>query len=269
ARGRARRARVGRSAGQRVPPVLAVARRRRVRPRQSPHRRGVLSAALAQPPDRTLARNAPSRRARNQRGNRCRRRRRVRGERPRHDRGRGARRDAARSRRAARAARGAHRRTADGVSGPPRPRDAASALARARQRRLMLRVLTNQWELKLVATIVAFTLWFFVATSEQAQLTLPAPVEYIGLSPTFVLVAGQRESVDVEIRAARSLVAKLGSETVHVRVDLAGLGEGESTVQLTPLDVQLPAGATVRRITPGQLRLTVAAAATGRASVVP
>jgi len=122
----------------------------------------------------------------------------------------------------------------------------------------MRALVTAQWQLKLVAILVAFTLWFFVATSEQAQLALPTPVEYVGLKPDLVLVAGQRESLDVEVRAVRSVVARLGPETVRARVDLTGLEAGESVVQLTPSDVQVPPGATVTRITPARLSLTVA-----------
>ena len=133
----------------------------------------------------------------------------------------------------------------------------------------MSRVLTAHWELKLIAIVVAFTLWFFVATSEHAQLGLATPVEYVGLPPELVLVAGQRESVDVQVRAVRSVAARLNPETVRVHVDLTGLAEGDTVVQLTPSDVHTPAGATVTRITPARLALTVAAAATTTAAVVP
>jgi YbbR domain-containing protein len=133
----------------------------------------------------------------------------------------------------------------------------------------MLRRLTAHWEIKLIAVLVACTLWFFVATSEQSQLALTTPVEYVGLGPDLVLVAGQRETVDVEVRAVRSVVARLGPETVRVHVDLTGLDQGESVVQITPSDVQVPPGATVTRITPARMQLTVAAAATGAVKVVP
>jgi YbbR domain-containing protein len=133
----------------------------------------------------------------------------------------------------------------------------------------MLRRLTAHWEIKLIAVLVACTLWFFVATSEQSQLALTTPVEYVGLGPDLVLVGGQRETVDVEVRAVRSVVARLGPETVRVHVDLTGLDQGESVVQITPSDVQVPPGATVTRITPARLQLTVAAAATGAVKVVP
>jgi YbbR domain-containing protein len=133
----------------------------------------------------------------------------------------------------------------------------------------MLRVLSTHWELKLVALLVAFTLWFFVATSEQAQLAVAAPVEHVGLAPDLVIVSGQRESIDVDVRAVRSVVARLGPETVRVRVNLAGLEEGESMVQVTPEDVQVPPGATVTRITPARVALTLVAAATNEVKVVP
>jgi YbbR domain-containing protein len=133
----------------------------------------------------------------------------------------------------------------------------------------MLRLLTAHWELKLVALLVALTLWFFVATSEQSQLAVAAPAEYVGLSPNLVIVAGQRESIDVDVRAVRSVVARLGPETVRVRVDLAGLEEGESMVQLTAADVQVPPGAAVTRITPSRLAITLTPAATNEVKVAP
>jgi YbbR domain-containing protein len=133
----------------------------------------------------------------------------------------------------------------------------------------MLQLLARNWDLKLVALLVACTLWFFVATSEQSQISLPAPVEYVGLPAELVVVGGQRETLDVEVRAVRSVVARLGPETVRVRVDLTGLSHGESVVQLTPADVQAPPGATVTRITPGRLELTMAPAATTSVKVVP
>ena len=133
----------------------------------------------------------------------------------------------------------------------------------------MRELITAHWEIKLIAVLVACTLWFFVATSEQSQLALTTPVEYVGLGPELVLVGGQRETVDVEVRAVRSVVARLGPETVRVHVDLTGLDQGESVVQITPSDVQAPPGATVTRITPARLTLSVAPAATGAMTVVP
>jgi YbbR domain-containing protein len=133
----------------------------------------------------------------------------------------------------------------------------------------MLRLLTDHWELKVIALAVACTLWFFVATSEQGQVALATPVEYVGLSEGLVLVAGQRESVEVEVRAVRSVVARLGPETLRVRIDLAAIEAGETAVQLTPAHVQAPPGATVTRINPAQLFLTAAAAETTAVSIVP
>ena len=132
-----------------------------------------------------------------------------------------------------------------------------------------MRLVVDHWELKLMAVLIACTLWFFVATSEQAQLALATPVEYIGLEPALVLVGGPRESVDIEVRAVRSVVARLGPETVRVRVDLTGLQAGESVVDVTPSDVQVPPGATVRRITPARLYLVAAPATTRAVNVVP
>jgi YbbR domain-containing protein len=128
--------------------------------------------------------------------------------------------------------------------------------------------LTRNWEIRLASIAIAFALWLFVVSGDTTRVALAAPVEYLGLPPALVL-ADSRPSVDLELEAPRWTVARVTPSTVRVRVDLSGLGEGESAVQIAPAHVQAPPGATVTRITPAWVHVSLVAAATRTARVVP
>ena len=67
----------------------------------------------------------------------------------------------------------------------------------------MPRWLTYNWELKLLAGVVAAVVWFFVVSADRSQIGFAAPVEYVGLEGSRVVLGTPRESVDVQLEAAR------------------------------------------------------------------
>src|SRR2546425_4336529 len=130
----------------------------------------------------------------------------------------------------------------------------------------MVRRLLANWELKLLSVVIAFALWLVVVGGGKSQLAVAAVVEYTGLDGDLVLVGRPRDTVDVELEAARWAVTRLTPGAVRVRVNLSGMREGESVVALSPDLVQTPPGVVVRRVTPARLpgRLAGAGAQTLR-----
>src|SRR2546426_2084778 len=114
----------------------------------------------------------------------------------------------------------------------------------------MVRRLLANWELKLLSVVIAFALWLVVVGGGKSQLAVAAVVEYTGLDGDLVLVGRPRDTVDVEVEAARWAVTRLTPGAVRVRVNLNGMREGESVVALSPDLVQTPPGVVVRRVTP-------------------
>jgi YbbR domain-containing protein len=135
----------------------------------------------------------------------------------------------------------------------------------------MLRALCANWELKLVSLAIAIALWFFVISHDQSQVALAAPLEYVGLGVenALMLVGEYPDRVDVQVQGARWVVSRLSPDQLRVRVDLAGVPEGESVLQLTPDQVLVPAGVSVGRITPGWVRVTLVSGTTATLRVVP
>jgi len=133
----------------------------------------------------------------------------------------------------------------------------------------MARWLLHNWTLKLMALIAAVVVWFFVVNADRSQIGFAAPVEYIGLEGAQVLVGTPRETADVQLEAARWAAARLTPASVHIRVDISKLGEGEHVVPLTTEQVAAPPGVQVLRVWPRSVRLSIARAAVKSVRVVP
>ena len=134
---------------------------------------------------------------------------------------------------------------------------------------MMLAALTRNWQLKLLAVVLAAIVWFFVVNADRSRIGFTAPVEYVGLEPGMVLLGTPRETVDVQVEAARWAGARLAPSDIRVRVDLSRAREGDNMLQMSAADVQAPAGVKVVRVSPGWVRVTVAAATTRALRVVP
>jgi YbbR domain-containing protein len=133
----------------------------------------------------------------------------------------------------------------------------------------MRRWLVDDWELKLLAVVIAGIVWFFVVSADRSQLGFAAPVEYVGLEGSQVVLGTPRETADVQLEAARWAAARLTPASVRVRVDVARLGEGEHVVPLSTEQVEVPSGVQVLRVWPTAVRLTLASASVKSVRVVP
>jgi YbbR domain-containing protein len=133
----------------------------------------------------------------------------------------------------------------------------------------MPRWIVHNWELKLLAIAVAAIIWFFVVSADRSQIGFAAPLEYVGLEGTRVVIGTPRETADVQLEAARWAAARLTPATVRVRVDVSKLGDGDHLVRLSTEHVQAPSGVQVLRVWPVAVRLTLATAAVKAVRVVP
>jgi YbbR domain-containing protein len=133
----------------------------------------------------------------------------------------------------------------------------------------MPRWLVHNWNLKLLAMLVAAVVWFFVVSADRSQIGFAAPVEYVGLEGSRVLLGTPRETVDVQLEAARWAAARLTAATVRVRIDVSKLDEGEHVVPVSTEQVDAPPGVQVLRVWPSMVRVVLASAAVKAVRVVP
>src|SRR5438094_117676 len=113
----------------------------------------------------------------------------------------------------------------------------------------MLRVIGEDWQLKILSLLLAVGLWFFVASAERIEIALAVPIEYVGLEGPLTLNGPRRESVDVQLQATRWAGEHVSPGTVGQRVGLA-LPDSVSIVDRRTVDVTVdirPEGAMQQR----------------------
>ena len=133
----------------------------------------------------------------------------------------------------------------------------------------MLRALGRDWQLKLLSILLAIGLWLFVGTAQRREIALAIPVEYLGLEGPVALDGPRPESVEVQVQAARWAAERVSPALVRLRVDIAGLREGDNLVHLLPETVEAPSGVRVTRVVPSWATVRVVKAATKTVPVVP
>jgi hypothetical protein len=124
----------------------------------------------------------------------------------------------------------------------------------------VIALITRHWELKLLALAFSTALWFFVMTTERADLILSAPIEVEDLPPGVIMTGDVPDSVDVQLHGLRGVLSRLSADQVRARLNLAGARPGELTVKLLPGQVTVPAGITVLRVMPSQFRVVLSTA---------
>lgn len=132
----------------------------------------------------------------------------------------------------------------------------------------MLRALGRDWQLKLLAIVLAVGLWLFVGTAQRREIALAVPIEYVGLEGHFALDRPRQEMVEVQVQASRWAAERVSPNSVRIRVDVAGLREGDNLVHLQPESVEVPPGVRVTRVAPAWATVRVVRATTKIVPVV-
>jgi YbbR domain-containing protein len=110
-----------------------------------------------------------------------------------------------------------------------------------------------------LAFVLALAVWVNAVSiddpDEVHTLTVPAPILISGLSADRVSIGGDQASVQVTIRAPRSVWSRLQPGRVQVEADLSGKGIGTFTVPLVAIIAERPAR--VDKIEPADIQLSV------------
>lgn len=133
----------------------------------------------------------------------------------------------------------------------------------------MLKRLSKNWSLKLLALVLALSMWVFVVGQEQAEIALIIPVELTNIPKGTVVDGNVVSEVKVRVSGPRSLVRRVMDERISKTVDLSGMKTGEHVIQMAPKELKLPAGVVVKHISPASFTVSLAPRATRQVSVRP
>lgn len=120
-----------------------------------------------------------------------------------------------------------------------------------------MRALTEHLGLKLVAGLIAYLLWAFLAGETEVAASMPLKVQYRNVPADLEISANPPETLYVKVRGPASRLSPGSLTEMPVTLDLRNVhGPGEQTFNLTARDLRLPAGVELLRVVPSQLRLS-------------
>ena len=92
---------------------------------------------------------------------------------------------------------------------------------------MSLKILTNNWQVKLLAFLVATAMWVYAASSATniAKFPAPIPIRTINLTPGLVALYDQKE-VKIEVAADPTVWKKLSADSFTAYIDLSGYAPG-------------------------------------------
>jgi YbbR domain-containing protein len=133
----------------------------------------------------------------------------------------------------------------------------------------MLKAITHNLRLKLLALGIALVMWIFVVGQDRVEMTVEVPVEITGIPADMVIADDVVNKVYARISGPGTLVRRAVTERTVQRLDLAGMGLGEHVFQIVPEDLRLPAGVSVLRVSPARFTITLASKVSRQVQVRP
>lgn len=115
--------------------------------------------------------------------------------------------------------------------------------------------LLDNLPLKAASLAIAVVLWFVIAGEKTSERGLAVPVELQNVPTNLEMTGEAINTVEVRLRASPGIIHALGPGEISAQVDLAGSGEGERIIHLSPETIRVPFGVRVVKITPAILTL--------------
>ncbi len=112
------------------------------------------------------------------------------------------------------------------------------------------RLFLKNWGLKLFSFLLALILWLTLITPEKvfSDKWLTIPLELHNIPPEMELMEKPLATIDVKIRASKSLINDITSANVHAVLNLEKASLDQEKYPLNESMISIPSGAVVREI---------------------
>jgi diadenylate cyclase len=113
----------------------------------------------------------------------------------------------------------------------------------------------KNWKRKLAAFALVAAAWLFLASQQDVEITLSAPVRLENIPAEMQAGKGSAMEVDIKLSGWQNEMKALAAKGVRVHVNLKGLAAGRHRIRLSEKNVDLPAGVKVVQIIPQNLEV--------------
>jgi len=124
-------------------------------------------------------------------------------------------------------------------------------------KRFFKNLFLKNWGIKLFSLLLALVLWLTLIPPEKisSEKSLTIPLELHNIPPEMELVEKPPATIDVKIRASKSLINEITSANVHAVLNLEKASLDQEDYPLNKSMISIPSGAEVRDIYPSQVSL--------------
>jgi len=115
--------------------------------------------------------------------------------------------------------------------------------------------LTNNLGTKLISLLIAFVIWVYVLESQQVEVAVQVPVQYLTDS-NMAVTSNRVTELDVLVAVPKAFLRLINQQSV-VQVNLTGYKVGTLSYRFFPENLTLPPGTRVLSIKPEQVKLNL------------
>jgi uncharacterized protein (TIGR00159 family) len=115
--------------------------------------------------------------------------------------------------------------------------------------------LLDNWRYKLAALGLVAVAWLVLASQQEANINMTAPIQYLNIPAQLVLDEKSVTAVNLRLSGPRKSVKILDEKDVRIHVDLADLSAGNHLIKLAAKNVDVPLDVKVESVTPQNIRV--------------
>jgi uncharacterized protein (TIGR00159 family) len=118
-------------------------------------------------------------------------------------------------------------------------------------------VLVENWRTKLSALALVTIAWLVLASQQEAELIMTAPVQHTNVASDLILGPGSTPTVDLTVSGRRNTIRTLKEQDVQVSVDLSGITFGRHLIKVSAKNIFLPFGVKIDRVAPQKIMVNL------------
>jgi len=135
---------------------------------------------------------------------------------------------------------------------------------------LKIKIFEN-WHLKLLAVMIAFLLWFYIASQKSVEFTVIAPIKYKNLPDNLCIVKDKDDLkfVKLLLYGPKNYQSSQNFVNTDVMIDLANATVGNNTFKIFSNYILIPEEFKIVNIDPPEIEITIDRKANKRVKVIP
>ncbi|HBT84185.1 MAG: YbbR domain pair protein [Desulfuromonadales bacterium GWD2_61_12] len=114
----------------------------------------------------------------------------------------------------------------------------------------MLKLITENWQLKAISLAFALVLWFSVMGERKLEIGFTVPLELKNVPEGMMVASEVPSQVDVRLSGPRTMLLNLGPKDIRIAVELNELKPGLTSFRRLEERLDIPAGIKVTRLSP-------------------